>query len=476
MKPLEFMRLFEEFHAPSWDAWRGILERLTPGVRELYAICGRGSGKSRVVALLACAFACREYDRAPGERIFCAVFAPDRRQSALVLDYIVGLLESRPELAALIERKTRDRVELTTGVVVEVLTSTKGAGRGRSYALCIIEEAAFLPVDEHAAEPDVELVRALRPGLGRVKGSLLAVIGSPYSRRGILYEAAQAGSDDDRVVVTGDTLSFNPLFDPKIIEREFERDPISAASEYGRDGEIHFRSDVSALLTEDALQAVVPENISELPPDHFPKAPKHAHFDAATGSGKDAAALAIACGSGKGGAALLALRHWRPPFSPAAVVKEACELLTTYGLSDVQIDRYAVGLVVELFSEHGVEAKVAELDTSRHFVSLLALINSRRVKLLDDSRLLGELRRLERRAGSGGRDRVGHPPRGNDDVAAAAASALVAASKTPESTALVWGTPGWRVGGWGSARRGLPGQRRGEGLIGDPFSQSNRYR
>ena len=77
--PLAFARLFPEFHAPSWAGWLDVLGRLTPEVREFYAICGRGAGKSRVVALLAACFASREYRRAPGERIYVGVFAPDQQ-------------------------------------------------------------------------------------------------------------------------------------------------------------------------------------------------------------------------------------------------------------------------------------------------------------------------------------------------------------------------------------------------------------
>ena len=75
------------------------------------------------------------------------------------------------------------------------------APRGRSYALAIIEEAAFLPTDD-SANPDVELVRALRPGLARVPGSLLCVVSSPYARRGILWTARKKhrNQPDENVV------------------------------------------------------------------------------------------------------------------------------------------------------------------------------------------------------------------------------------------------------------------------------------
>jgi hypothetical protein len=53
-------------------------------------------------------------------------------------------------------------------------------------------------------------------------------------------------------------------------------------------------------------------------------------------------------------------------------------------------------------------------------------ICAQQVELLDDRRLIGQLLGLERRVGRL-RDVVDHPPGGHDDVALAAAGALVAA-------------------------------------------------
>jgi hypothetical protein len=48
---------------------------------------------------------------------------------------------------------------------------------------------------------------------------------------------------------------------------------------------------------------------------------------------------------------------------------------------------------------------------------LLPIINSGAIELLDDDQLLRELRGLERRHGSSGRDRVDHRPGEHDDRA-----------------------------------------------------------
>jgi hypothetical protein len=70
---------------------------------------------------------------------------------------------------------------------------------------------------------------------------------------------------------------------------------------------------------------------------------------------------------------------------------------------------------------------------------VLPLINSRRLDLLDDPRLLAEGAALERRTARCGRDSIDHAG-GHDDLANAACGALVLAS-TKVSWLDRWGPP-----------------------------------
>jgi hypothetical protein len=421
-----FTRLFAEFRATSWEAWRTILAGLTADVREFYAIAGRGSGKSRVAALLAAYFATRPYRRVPGESIYIGVFAPDRAQAAVTFRYVRGLLQSVPELAALVVNETRDSVALSSGVVVEVITARTAAPRGRAYALAILEEAAFLSPDEHSANPDVELLRALRPGLARVPGSLLVVISSPYARRGILYDAWQRPPRPDLLVVRAGTRELNPTFDTDAIARAFEDDPIGAATEY----DASFRSDVETFLSRDALTAVVMPDRSELPPAR--RTLYRAFVDPAGGSGADAFTLAIAHHDDDR-AVLDTVREARPPFSPEATVAEFAAVLQSYGVRAVEGDRYAGTWPAEAFRRHGIRYDVADRVKSDIYRDFLPLVMSGRVELLDHARLVAQFAGLERRTARGGRDSIDHAPRQHDDIANAAAGALVLAVQ-PRST------------------------------------------
>jgi hypothetical protein len=59
------------------------------------------------------------------------------------------------------------------------------------------------------------------------------------------------------------------------------------------------------------------------------------------------------------------------------------------------------------------------------YLFLLPLVNSERVELLDDERLINQLTGLERRTSRGGRDSVDHAPGSHDDRANACAGAIV---------------------------------------------------
>jgi hypothetical protein len=80
-------------------------------------------------------------------------------------------------------------------------------------------------------------------------------------------------------------------------------------------------------------------------------------------------------------------------------------------------DRYAGEWPREAFRSHAIEYEVAELDRSKLYLELLAAVNAASIEIPDDKKLLSELRGLERRRGTVGRDKVDHRPGSFDDRA-----------------------------------------------------------
>jgi hypothetical protein len=154
-----------------------------------------------------------------------------------------------------------------------------------------------------------------------------------------------------------------------------------------------------------------------------------AHCDP-SGGRQDSMTLAIAHAEGDV-VVLDLIREVRAPFNPASAVLDFSETIARYGLSQLRSDRYGAEWVVAAFRDHRVMCQPAEMAASDYYRELLPLINSRRVILLDDRRLIAQLESLERRVGALGKDQITHPPMAHDDIANSAAAALVAASRRP---------------------------------------------
>ena len=123
-------------------------------------------------------------------------------------------------------------------------------------------------------------------------------------------------------------------------------------------------------------------------------------------------------------------------------------------------DRYAGEWVREQFRSNGITYALAEQSKSDIYRDTLPLINSGKVELLDLPKLSAQFCGLERRTARGGRDSIDHAPNAHDDVANAAAGALLLAAAgrqpmriSPEALARVSvpvpGTDGWhRIHGY----------------------------
>jgi hypothetical protein len=116
-----------------------------------------------------------------------------------------------------------------------------------------------------------------------------------------------------------------------------------------------------------------------------------------------------------------ALREVKPPFSPEAVVEEFSKLLKDYRVTSIIGDRYAGEWPREQFGKFGISYEASAAPKSDLYRDLLALLNSTRVDLLDQPRLISQLVGLERRVARGGRDTIDHAPGAHDDCANAVA-------------------------------------------------------
>lgn len=406
------------------------------GYPEAAVVVGRQSGKTQVAALVGVFEAARAV--LAGERgVYVPLVAQDLRGAQRALfGYTREAIESSDLLRREVTRETTTEIELAGRVTLGVYPSRPAALRGIRAAFAAVDELAFFTSTD-GRPTDTEMLRSIRPSLATTSGRLL-ILSSPYGQAGTLYELHRRhhGKEDASTLVWQATApAMNPTLAADYIERMKTDDPEAYRSEVL--GE--FRAGISTFLDPDALAAVVEAGVRERAP--VGSTTYVAFVDAASGSGKDAFAVGIAHRDGER-AVLDLSRAWKPPFNPSGTIAEACDLLRSYRVRRVEGDRYAPGFVAEGFRKHGVEYKPSDRVTSETYLELLPLVNAAGVVLLDQPELLRELRGLERRRGTSGRDRVDHRPGSHDDRAVAAAGALVLAAQRPKLTRVVLGRRG----------------------------------
>jgi len=408
--------------------------------RESFVICGRRSGKSYISSIIAsylAAFKDWTPFLSPGEKGWIFIVANDKSQARIIKNYISGIFNSNRMLRNLVEKDLAWEIELKNGVIVSVKTSNYRTLRGFTVLCCILEEIAFYRSEE-SANPDKEILAAVRPALATIPDSLLLGISTPYSRAGVLYEqfSKYFGKVGGPLIWKAPTRIMNPTIDKKIIAEALQDDPSAAQAEW----EAEFRADIEAFMPPEFIEAaVVPERFEVPRKDGN----SYTGFVDPSGGRQDSFTLGIAHKESEK-IILDVLRERRPPFQPKEVVAEYSQVLKDYGISEIESDRYAGEWVTEAFREHDISVKNSELSASEIYINFLPLVANGTAELLDNKRLKTQLAGLERKTRPGGKDLITHFPGGHDDLANSAAGACVLANKEKPFAFAGWYGPDWR--------------------------------
>ena len=399
----------------------------TEPARECWMPIGRRGGKSRVLALLAVYLAvCFDWQQylAPGERGYLSILAAFRLQASTIVGYVTAAFLDHPRLSRLLAKPpAAESVDLIGSVTIRVATASFRAVRSPTTIAALCDEIAFWQTDDASANPDREILAAIKPSMLTIPNSMLFGASSPYARRGVLWDAYDNHYGEKHrpgapLVWKAATWTMHPAVDRAEIDARYEDDPLAAAAEYG--GE--FRSDVAAFVDSAVVKALVARGVREIGPV---AGTRYRAFVDPSGGSADSMTLAIAHLEGERGV-LDCVREVPPPFSPEGVVSEFAGTLKAYRINQVRGDRYAGEWPRERFRANGVSYEVSEETKSEIYQAFLPMLNSARVQYLDLPRLVNQTCSLERRTARGGRDSIDHPPGAHDDVVNAAAGVLFA--------------------------------------------------
>jgi hypothetical protein len=377
--------LGERFAGPTWKPWKSFLSALfslpmgqealrtfrehtgrmeAPGgaFNEAYLISGRRSGKSIIAAVVATYLAAfKDYSGilTGGEQGILMCLASDRRQAQIIFRYVDSFF-SIPILRSMVVNRFKESLELSNGVTIEIHTSSFRATRGFTCIAVIADELAFWAAED-SANPDREVLNALRPGLATTGGLLLG-ISSPYGKKGVLWENFKTyfGREDENTLVwRAASREMNPSLSVAVVAKAYVKDPTAAAAEYGG----QFRDDIQSFLPADLVESRMIRGRLEL---SFDPSENYVAFVDPSGGVSDSMTLGIAHQAANGKAVLDVLREVRPPFSPENVCGEFSTLLRKYKVYEVTGDRYGGVWPTEEFAKNGIVYKPLT-KTSRRF-------------------------------------------------------------------------------------------------------------
>jgi hypothetical protein len=444
--------LFEPwFPGATWDGWRAVLKAAfalpmtaaeveffrsvaerdppTRKVKELWLICGRRAGKDSIASAI-CAHAAAlfsEGDRLrPGERALAMLLASDRDQARIVLGYVRSYFTDIPMLRAMVQRETATGVELSNNVDIAISTNSFRAVRGRPILCAILDEISFWQ-DENSANPDEEVLTAIKPALASLPGSMVIGISSPYRKKGLLYNKFRKhfGKDGDVLVIRAATRQLNPTIPQEIVDEAIEEDAAKARAEWIAE----FRDDVGGWLPAELVEQAVDRGLT-VRPRATHRTVHYTSFCDPSGGARDSFTCAIAHQENSI-AVLDCVLEIRAPFNSVSATQQISDLLKSYGITSTVGDKYASGWPIDAFASFGVRYQHSERDRSAIYSDCAPLFTSGRIKLVDNRRLVSQFCSLERRTHPSGRDRIDHGPGGSDDVCNAAAGALVRAIHEP---------------------------------------------
>jgi hypothetical protein len=405
------------------------------GHREAWIVSGRRSGKSHTMAVVGCylaAFHDWSAKLSPGEVGTVMILASDRRQAGVIMGYCRALLAA-PMLRGLVLNQTQESIELKGNIAIEVHAASFRGVRGRTLCCAIADEIAFWRSDETSANPDQEIMRALRPALATTGGYLIAA-SSPYARRGELFRAYERhyGRDSRVLVWKAPSRTMNPSLPQSVIDRAMEDDAEAAKAEYLAE----FRSDLEIFVKLETVTDCLGGYIERAPDSSM----VYKAFCDPSGGSSDSFTLAIGHRE-RDQVHVDAVYAKQPPFSPSQVVDEFAQILHNYRVHTVVGDAYAGTFPRELFARHSIQYRVAPLNRTQLYQSLLPLLNSARITLPRSDKLVKELVGLERRVSRAGRELIDHGVSGHDDLANSCAGVAYEcrANTAPMPVFSTWG-------------------------------------
>lgn len=402
---------------------------------EAWCIMGRRAGKtdrlaSTIVAYEAL-FGGHEQYLSRGQKGHIFQIAQDLRNAQMALHFIFATLESSPVGLELIEdTPVKDEIRLKNNIIIKCIPCTVKAARGFAVPVAVLDEVGFWSFEADSANQDEEVYRAVRKAQLQFPNKLTVGISSPYAKQGLLWKNYEAGTNGKHapnhrkrefanvlVVHAPTAATGNPLVVRQSLEEERDRDPQA----FERECLALFQDSLSGFLDPKRVREAVQPNVTEISPD-LSQFTYVAAIDPAFKH--DAFAFTIFHLDEDGMVVQDVVKRWKPvhgeTLNPDKIFSEITPYLTNYGIVNIFSDQYHLESLQQLAMRRGFIIEGVPFKANNKamiYGSLQQLLNQHRIKLLDHTETLRELRQLERKLTGGGTVQIAAPQGAHDDLA-----------------------------------------------------------
>lgn len=398
-------------------------------------IIGRGGGKTRFISRII-PYRALTFKNAlhPGQKAENTIIAPSLTAGMTGFEYVEGMLEDNEVLYGqlapehvgsnpIIKNSQMARMNFKNRTMIRLTAVTRISGRGRSIYTLVMEEAAHFKTEGRFS--DEEVYKSARPAMGRFgTDSMCFVITTPWTKDGLVWKVFKKyyGVENNRwLVIRGTTKQFNPLISDEFLSQEESDDPLYFQREYLAD----FVDAIAAAFSADAIEDCTITGRSALPPkfgaQYFGYVDPASLSQSAGAKFNDEFVSGVAhCERGK--VIIDAYKSFAPEqngkrYLPDDAISESIELFSRYGVHEVKGDHFASGYIEPKFVQAGFAFEPIKLSKSDLYVEMMPMLNDGNIELLDCEYTNSQLKRLERRRGRNGRDRIDHVDKGHDDRA-----------------------------------------------------------
>lgn len=440
----------------------GFITKVTPPSNDIYvpheygeawAVAGVRAGKSEIAAFIVVYEAiCGGHEAYihPGKKAVCFLIAQDLQFAQYALHGVNANLEAIPILARRTDKwkqVTARRIDLFNNMIIMTVPPTVKSVRGYDAPIAVMDEVGVWYQDADSANPDAAVYNQVRSRQAQFVAPKVVGISSPWNKGGLMWARYQAGTDGkkvlcdkcrvrpaatlcytcekvrrphkNRIVLHATTASLgNPLIQRKWLQETRDQDPLA----FERECLARFLDSLSGFLDSKLLGKSVEVGVVERAPS-----PGYAYVAAMDPAfRRDAFAFAIGHVDEGGVFVLDLLRRWiKPPdgtiaWSPSVILREIAALAQPYRVFQVATDQYHFDSLNQIALDLGLSIKQVTFSAGSKaeiFGNLRTLLNTNRLRLLDEPETLSELASLERKLNQGGTVSISAPQDRHDDMA-----------------------------------------------------------